>query len=123
MIRRPPRSTRTDTLFPYTTLFRSVPGLTFNPSDPASIANYIAANAATVGGFHNLIVAGAQGCNPVFGGDPFNQNNPACFNNQYVTGNPYTTRSEERRVGKECVSTCRSRWSPYHEKKKQQKDH
>src|SRR3546814_20244567 len=24
------------------------------------------------------------------------------------------TRSEERRVGKECVSTCRSRWSPYH---------
>src|SRR3546814_18643551 len=27
-----------------------------------------------------------------------------------------TTRSEERRVGKECVSTCRSRWSPYHYK-------
>src|SRR3546814_12115473 len=26
-------------------------------------------------------------------------------------------RSEERRVGKECVSTCRSRWSPYHAKK------
>src|SRR3546814_6788808 len=25
-------------------------------------------------------------------------------------------RSEERRVGKECVSTCRSRWSPYHYK-------
>src|SRR3546814_5855558 len=25
-----------------------------------------------------------------------------------------TARSEERRVGKECVSTCRSRWSPYH---------
>src|SRR3546814_16387061 len=30
-------------------------------------------------------------------------------------------RSEERRVGKECVSTCRSRWSPYHYKKKHQK--
>src|SRR3546814_11752872 len=27
-------------------------------------------------------------------------------------------RSEERRVGKECVSTCRSRWSPYNYKKK-----
>src|SRR3546814_15406970 len=27
-------------------------------------------------------------------------------------------RSEERRVGKECVSTCGSRWSPYHQKKK-----
>src|SRR3546814_15630237 len=31
---------------------------------------------------------------------------------------PISRRSEERRVGKECVSTCRSRWSPYHEKKK-----
>src|SRR3546814_13091508 len=29
-------------------------------------------------------------------------------------------RSEERRVGKECVSTCRSRWSQYHETKKKQ---
>src|SRR3546814_5850683 len=27
---------------------------------------------------------------------------------------PFCRRSEERRVGKECVSTCRSRWSPYH---------
>src|SRR3546814_10800046 len=27
---------------------------------------------------------------------------------------PSDHRSEERRVGKECVSTCRSRWSPYH---------
>src|SRR3546814_3964154 len=26
----------------------------------------------------------------------------------------HRARSEERRVGKECVSTCRSRWSPYH---------
>src|SRR3546814_19325467 len=30
-------------------------------------------------------------------------------------------RSEERREGKESVSTCRSRWSPYHEKKKKEK--
>src|SRR3546814_17926651 len=28
-------------------------------------------------------------------------------------------RSEERRVGTECVSTCRSRWSPHHQKKKE----
>src|SRR3546814_4960259 len=28
-------------------------------------------------------------------------------------GAPRVSRSEERRVGKECVSTCRSRWSPY----------
>src|SRR3546814_15631197 len=35
MIRRPPRSTRTDTLFPYTTLFRSNP-YTFNPDSPTT---------------------------------------------------------------------------------------
>src|SRR3546814_4808408 len=29
-------------------------------------------------------------------------------------GDEEVERSEERRVGKECVSTCRSRWSPYH---------
>src|SRR3546814_17061675 len=37
-------------------------------------------------------------------------------------GNTATTdssRSEERRGGKECVSQCRSRWSQYHQKKKQ----
>src|SRR3546814_11370895 len=47
--------------------------------------------------------------------------------NVYVVCNGFKTqqykqRSEERRVGKECVSTCRSRWSPYHEKKKKQKE-
>src|SRR3546814_13164464 len=31
-------------------------------------------------------------------------------------------RSEERRVGKECVSMCRSRWSPDHEKKKKKQN-
>src|SRR3546814_15323584 len=31
------------------------------------------------------------------------------------------TRSEERRVGKECVSTCRSRWEPYNSKKKKKR--
>src|SRR3546814_1844814 len=33
---------------------------------------------------------------------------------RYVSDGMMTARSEERRVGKECVSTCRSRWSPYH---------
>src|SRR3546814_4073164 len=35
---------------------------------------------------------------------------------QYIVNGdePVSTRSEERRVGKECVSTCRSRWSPSH---------
>src|SRR3546814_12586730 len=33
---------------------------------------------------------------------------------QFTLGVALDVRSEERRVGKECVSTCRSRWSPYH---------
>src|SRR3546814_10083470 len=32
----------------------------------------------------------------------------------FAVGIGEDVRSEERRVGKECVSTCRSRWSPYH---------
>src|SRR3546814_17206236 len=41
------------------------------------------------------------------------------FGQTYVLdmGNALGQRSEERRVGKECVSTCRSRWSPYQSKK------
>src|SRR3546814_3735041 len=34
--------------------------------------------------------------------------------NEAHRANAPRKRSEERRVGKECVSTCRSRWSPYH---------
>src|SRR3546814_10407220 len=42
------------------------------------------------------------------------------FDEAFLEGSPhrpggqYFDRSEGRRVGKECVSTCRSRWSPYH---------
>src|SRR3546814_2634505 len=36
------------------------------------------------------------------------------FLNRAHGGIDQAGRSEERRVGKECVSTCRSRWSPYH---------
>ena len=35
-------------------------------------------------------------------------------NNMEIAYTYDDARSEERRVGKECVSTCRSRWSPYH---------
>src|SRR3546814_13241560 len=35
-------------------------------------------------------------------------------NNRELIGNSFHPKSEERRVGKECVSTCRSRWWPYH---------
>src|SRR3546814_13171298 len=39
-------------------------------------------------------------------------NNPLNDSHPDVPGIYYLNRSEERRVGKECVSTCRSRWSP-----------
>src|SRR3546814_12993752 len=40
------------------------------------------------------------------------------FYDFYRAMQSYRQRSEERRVGKECVSTCRYRWSPHHIKKK-----
>src|SRR3546814_1991406 len=36
------------------------------------------------------------------------------FGRERLVAGEVVIRSEERRVGKECVSTCRSRWSPYH---------
>src|SRR3546814_3377583 len=37
-----------------------------------------------------------------------------CFGRRFEDDRAAGERSEERRVGKECVSRCRSRWSPYH---------
>src|SRR3546814_4819605 len=50
---------------------------------------------------------GSTRCKPRSGPD-----RRCCVGTKYATG--VRGRSEERRVGKECVSTCRSRWSPYH---------
>src|SRR3546814_13125108 len=43
---------------------------------------------------------------------------PCLISGQYNVARVGNYRSEERRVGKECVSTCRSRWSPCHSKQK-----
>src|SRR3546814_11947123 len=99
MILRPPRSTRTDTLFPYATLFRSPPFV----SSARGIAAGIAAMVVVVA-LSNYAVQFAINDWLTWGAFTY----PAAF---LVTD---LTRSEERRVGKECVSTCRSRWSPYH---------
>src|SRR3546814_15821617 len=99
MIRRPPRSTRTDTLFPYTTLFRS-PGL----RDPAG---------GIIGGTNMITMHLSR----MLGGDIlFGLMSAVAFSTilAVVAGLTISIRSEERRVGKECVSTCRSRWSQYH---------
>src|SRR3546814_8400158 len=72
------------------------------------------------------LVTGVQTCAlPIFTGDPLvlvvaRRRRRAvscrslCFRETGDAGLGPAGRSEERRVGKECVSTCRSRWSPYH---------
>src|SRR3546814_20364326 len=57
--------------------------------------------------FLSALKSGLAFCDVVMGWD----SNDAMYDNVQFTG---WHRSEERRVGKECVSTCSSRWSPYH---------
>src|SRR3546814_15545977 len=116
MIRRPPRSTRTDTLVPYTTLFRS-PALARtrrknaraspNAKTPGlSPGRFVSRCCATPSGRREARHRGA-----VVGGLEDELHLLADLDAVHVA---VDDRSEERRVGKECVSTCRSRGSPYH---------
>src|SRR3546814_12924789 len=104
MIRRPPRSTRTDTLFPYTTLFRShddlVKLILRETLDPLQ-GERLAAFDARLGELRRRRsqVHGEQLPSRLAEADP-----------------AQTLRTDERRVGNECVSTCRSRWSAYRDK-------
>src|SRR3546814_11731460 len=113
MLLRPPRSKRTDTLLPDTTLFRSLTDFLILQHVNAFIINAQviqnsdgAAGKATlrkqrrslheqhnVGRFYNL------------------SDTPLDIAHKHSNS---ARRSEERRVGKECVSTCRSRRTPYH---------
>src|SRR3546814_19758821 len=54
MIRRPPRSTRTDTLFPSTTLFRSITPLTLTSYEHGTILGFKGFSAAILGGLGSL---------------------------------------------------------------------
>src|SRR3546814_16856325 len=114
MIRLQPRSTRTDTLFPYTTLFRSARHL-----HAVSVLRRASAGAVATG-FRSIRAARdgalcgeADHPRPSEGMEPDAAAWPSSPSGRTETGG-----SEERRVGKECVSTGRSRWSPYHSKKK-----
>src|SRR3546814_18943008 len=125
MIRRPPRSTRTDTLFPYPTLFRSTrrrpaavdlqshrlatdvrrDGTATDPDRAAGPAP--AREAATSGADHpapDRRLAAALATTRLCA---------VCAADLLLPLRRFD-RSEERRVGKECVRTCRSWWSPYH---------
>src|SRR3546814_14737093 len=100
MIRRPPRSTRTDTLFPYTTLFRSLRDQG-NRAVRLSVGNQFLGTRAPAAA--RLTLSEYPPSYYAASAEPFARH-------AALAGE----RSEERRVGKECVSTCRSRWSPYH---------
>src|SRR3546814_7521275 len=151
MIRRPPRSTRTDTLFPYTTLVRSVccvfVGYSHDKSyqflaprlcesadrsevDKAHILFPDKENIAWMRIAMKFAIQNdhAQDCIRIlsrerrhawagrFGLDRRRGRSiqPLLDVDPYPRQFPMNCRSEESRVGKESVSMCRSRWSPYH---------
>src|SRR3546814_15338919 len=119
MIRRPPRSTRTDTLFPYTTLFRSEwqfgvgalgrlfheVALTFGFFAITQIQFDLNSVAAL------LTIVGYSLNDTIVVYDRIRENLKK-YRRMEIVPLLNLSRSEERRVGKECVSTCRSRWSP-----------
>src|SRR3546814_14286908 len=127
MKRRQPRSTRTDTLFPDTTLFRS--------TQDCKLRSHLKYPSPQIGRFIGFAPLSRRIINSdnLLDRRSVARKLPSVFLRQKaagVAGNPRqgtipsilrapsrsirSDRSEERRVGKECVSTCRSRWSPYH---------
>src|SRR3546814_12363137 len=115
MIRRPPRSTRTGTLFPYTTLVRSVAraerSLSDKPEARADLLGMVAQLYNGLGDFNAaLAVLDRQKRALVeLGTTPDYLDWPAAIDRARALH-----RSEARPVGKARVSKCRSRWSPYH---------
>src|SRR3546814_20222279 len=132
MILRPPTSTRTDTLFPYTTLFRSERNAARYRACDDRERPRRAESAVRDRPLHHPPAhreGGRAGVDPgflhllaVLPLDHLQGHVPrraALLVLSRPAGRPLLVqlrgvRSEERRVGKEGVSTCRSRWSPSH---------
>src|SRR3546814_18727641 len=123
MLRRPPRSTRTDTLFPYTTLFRS-PTCVVEPTTWQALPAMLLVERSGFG-LNELLdrapITGTAACleqqaaasiaeekspRPKYG------RSSRC--DQDLSRSLARTRPEESPVGKECGSPCRSRWWPFH---------
>src|SRR3546814_13104333 len=138
MIRRPPRSTRTDTLFPYTTLFRSVEvgdvalvldghlrqaGVGELPCEAAELLGELHVRLQALG-----LLGGQRGHVERIGDRTARQVGRHLLGDlqrhlllrlrrrgaEVRCGADRVERSEERRVGKAWVSTCMSRWWPEH---------
>src|SRR3546814_17253771 len=123
MILRPPRSTRTDTLVPYTTLFRSGVFKGVKVRNPVGEGGWGAwqvnvrydrldlNDAGILGGTQDGYMASLIWTPVDYVRFLLNYGH-LVYDNAAIPA--AGGRSEERRVGKEWVSTCRSRWSPYH---------
>src|SRR3546814_14182340 len=112
MIRRPPRSTRTDTLFPYTTLFRSLRLLGTLLYDRHQRGTFYTELDPPYDPHARIVTSDIQDKKRVTSAI-------GTFSTEYEIDpesvfKSVTSRPEERRGGTACVSTCRSRWSPYH---------
>src|SRR3546814_13733093 len=139
--RRTPKSTRPDTLFPYPTLFRSAghhgvsliagPSGNFDATErergyreamakhaPRAALTVVAGDFTEESGYRagRELLALAKRPRAVFAANDMMA--VGCLAAFKDAGVRVPERSEERRVGKECVSTCRARWSPHHKKKK-----
>src|SRR3546814_15648250 len=115
MIRRPPRSTRTDTLFPYTTLFRSLFASIAAPLfDGGRIRQQInirtAQQEAALAGYRQSVLIALEDVeNALAAVQSARLRRP-----QLAVAYDAANRSEERRAGNEWVRKCRSRRSAYH---------
>src|SRR3546814_15916705 len=128
MIRRPPRSTRTDTLFPYTTLFRSPVGELLEGVETeleglrmeARAADGAEHQAGRDDGDHpgNIEVVVAENVYDVRQGHGHGDLSTAVGEQkrQQQGCRPPGPRSEERRGGKECARPGRFGWLPDHKK-------
>src|SRR3546814_13400669 len=128
MIRRPPRSTLSYALFPYTTLCRSPAKMIalgeaglkqhiktiglFN----TKAKNVIALSKALIADHDGKVPADRDALEklPGVGRKTANVVMNVAFDQETFAVDTHIFRSEERRVGKECVSKCRSRWSATH---------
>src|SRR3546814_16489925 len=125
MVPRTPRPTRTDTLFPYTALSRPrhrIAGAFLLLDDRPDVAFAFALGLEGLRDERRQF--GCGGKIGLAGGAAARQQRRRFDELKLAVGGDFldrraaiysvlNRRSEERRVGKECVSTCRSRWSPY----------
>src|SRR3546814_15105277 len=122
MIRRPPRSTRTDTLFPYTTLFRSIDVTAFTARLKDEIVDvfdpftFLSSTANATGKSRRRGIETTLEAHPAEWLRLSASYSYIDADEQKVSGTPLIreirrpnhSRSEERRLGKVCGSTCSS---------------